>query len=362
MPEHLQSIPPPPPPPGRPPYAQGGSRSLSEAQVAALKLVLALAAVVAIGLWLLFQDGGEDADLAELRELAAGGGVTQADESGLPASLWVDADPIGSTVYIDGDSAGTTPLWIESLAAGDHRVRVLRPDGTGIDTVLAVSPGQMAELDAEDRARPTDTAVAPVDIAEAEPTPEPPAQTRSNPQQATTGEIRVLSSPTGAVVLVDGRRVGTTPVALSGLRPGSRTVTVARGGYETSVREIEVRPGVQYETVVDLRPVAPAPAPTPRRVATPAPATPAPAPTPAPQEAPAPVTGTGTVEILVRPWGRISIDGTVRQRETDIVYRTTLSAGLHRIEVSHPQLGSDSRTVTVQPGGESRIEFDLAND
>ena len=74
------------------------------------------------------------------------------------------------------------------------------------------------------------------------------------------------------------------------------------------------------------------------------------------------MTGTGTVEILVRPWGRISIDGTVRQRETDIVYRTTLSAGLHRIEVSHPQLGSDSRTVTVQPGGESRIEFDLAND
>ena len=335
----------PPPSPWSPPSSP--LAALGDAQIVALKVVGAVLLVVAVGVGLLLYDSHRGAaDVAELRELAAGGGATARADT--PASLWVNAEPIGATVLVDGDSVGTTPLWLESIAAGEHRVQILGPDGGQLDTTLSMASGAMVELDTQSLPNVAADVEAPaagaVEIAE-----EPAAQTpplTASARAATTGSLRVTSSPAGAVVLLDGRRMGTTPLELHGVQPGGRTVSVARGGYETTVQQIDVRPGVQFEAMVDLRPVQQAAAP-------PRPAAP-------PPEVPRPqVTGTGTVEILVRPWGRIAIDGETRQRESDTVYRTTLSAGPHQITVSHPQLGSDERAVTVQPGGVTRIEFDL---
>ncbi len=341
-------LPPPAPQPWAPPPSP--LAALGDAQVLALKVVGAVLLVVVVSVGLLLYDSQRDAaDIAELRRLAAGGGVAATPDD-TPASLWVNAEPIGATVLVDGDSVGTTPLWLESVPAGAHRVQIIGPDGTRIDTTLTLAAGAMTELDPQARLEadadvegPATEAVEFAEAPAAEPTPLPSAT-----GGATMGSLRVTSAPDGAAVLLDGRRVGTTPVDLYDVRPGRRAVSVAHAGYETAVQQIDVRPGVQFEVVVDLRPVPQAPPPTPRR-AEPRPEPPVRAPTAA----------TGTVEILVRPWGRIVIDGETRQRESDTVYRTTLSVGTHRITVSHPQLGTDERTVTVQPGGVSRIEFDL---
>lgn len=315
--------------------------SLSDVQIAALKVVGAILLVAAVGVGLLLYDGTrEAAEVAELRELAAGGGRPAA--SARSASLWVNASPLGATVLVDGDSVGTIPLWLESLAAGEHRVEVVDRGVTVADTFLVVASGEMAELEfgasAAREPAPTDA----VEIAE------PPAAA-APPAADWEGHVRITSDPSNALVLLDGRRMGRTPLSLSGVRPGQRAFTVSKEGYEPTVHQIDVRPGVQFEASVDLRPRAAAP---PRLARTERPV-PQPA---APAEPPAP----GTVEILVRPWGQIVIDGEVRQRESDVVYRTQLPAGSHQVRVSHPQLGTSERTVTVQPGGVSRIEFDLA--
>src|SRR5439155_7108984 len=50
-------------------------------------------------------------------------------ESGpaLPASwLFVESDPAGATVYVDGQFTGQTPLRVTTLATGDHRVRLVK--------------------------------------------------------------------------------------------------------------------------------------------------------------------------------------------------------------------------------------------
>ena len=131
---------------------------------------------------------------------------------------------------------------------------------------------------------------------------------------------------------------------------------VRRDGYETRGQTVVIRPGGMFDASLDLRPVA----------ARPPVAEAAPPPVRAPRAGRVPAArprtiGTGTVEILVRPWGRIEIDGVTHHEETDVVYRAELTAGDHRVVVSHPSLGSDERTVTVSPGSRTRIEFNLAS-
>jgi hypothetical protein len=45
---------------------------------------------------------------------------------GAAAALNVSTDPPGATVYIDGRAAGETPIVLNTLAAGDHRVRLVK--------------------------------------------------------------------------------------------------------------------------------------------------------------------------------------------------------------------------------------------
>jgi PKD repeat protein len=55
-------------------------------------------------------------------------GVTAADESSAAANavLSIASDPAGASVYVDGLFVGETPLNLDRLAAGDHRVRVVK--------------------------------------------------------------------------------------------------------------------------------------------------------------------------------------------------------------------------------------------
>ena len=268
---------------------------------------------------------------------AVAGGV--AAPSG-PASLWVDVLQSDAYVLVDGDSVGLAPLWLDSVAVGERSVRVIGPDrSVVIDTTVLAAAGSTINLETTSGSGPGTPETEPFASGGPAPLPAPPPSD-ARPVTA-TGDLRVTSSPAGATVILNGRRVGTTPWAGGGLVAGTYTVGVSRSGYQTAARRVEVRPGGVSESTVNLLPTAPPP--------------------PAPVAEAAPP-ATGTVEIVVRPWGQIDIDGTVHQRETDVVYRTELTAGPHQIRVSHPQLGSAERTVTVRSGERERVEFDLTVD
>ncbi len=310
-------------------------------------VVLAGLALLAYGLT------GDDDGLAPAA--AAGGSVESeavGDEDEGLASFWIDgvSEP-GVTVFVDGDSVGTMPLWLDRVAGGARRVRVVAPDGATLaDTVLMAIGGVTTDLIFD----PLQMRPVPATDPNLEGDPTGPATAEATPAPGldATGDLRVTSSPSGATVALNGRRVGATPLSLGGLRPGRHAVSVARQGFEATTRQVDVPADRALEVAVALRPLSPAAGPSPPAGP---PAAPAPAPAPA---ATAPV-GTGTLEVLVQPWGRIVIDGTTHRRETDVVYRTTLPAGAHTVTVSHPQLGSEERTVVVQAGVQSRVEFDL---
>ena len=69
-------------------------------------------------------------------------------------SLLVESDPAGASVYVDGRLAGETPLTLPSIAAGEHRVRIVRLGYLENSQIVKVRPTERATL----RARLTDPA------------------------------------------------------------------------------------------------------------------------------------------------------------------------------------------------------------
>jgi PEGA domain-containing protein len=69
-------------------------------------------------------------------------------------SLVVDSSPAGASVYVDGRLAGETPLTLPAIAAGLHRVRVVRLGYLENSRLVTVKSGARATL----RARLTDPA------------------------------------------------------------------------------------------------------------------------------------------------------------------------------------------------------------
>ena len=348
----MPQTPPPLPPPSWTPepadVAQGNARTVVFRMAGVMGVVVAVALALLGAHW--YTSRASSSDFAEALEEAGisaqsnGGGVSGDGLGAGGAVLDVDAAVEGSTVFVNGDSVGVTPMQVVLDEPGEQWVLVARGGRTVLDTTVWVDYGEVASLVAGRRGEP----------AGASTTVEPSVTATPEAQR---GAIRVTSEPAGAAVLLDGRSVGETPLTIDGLSSGQYALAVRRSGYESVARTVAIRPGTRYEAALALQPVgAPEPA-APR----PAPPQPRPAPAPTPPR-PAPTAGTGTVEILVRPWGRIEVDGQVRQRESDVVYRTELPVGSHRIRVSHPVLGSQERDVIVNRGVTYRIDIDLDGD
>jgi hypothetical protein len=63
--------------------------------------------------------------------------------------LSVVTDPAGASVYINGESKGVTPLQIDRIAAGDHRVTVVKDGYLENSRVVRVEPGQKQAVEVQ---------------------------------------------------------------------------------------------------------------------------------------------------------------------------------------------------------------------
>jgi serine/threonine-protein kinase len=91
---------------------------------------------------------------------------------------------------------------------------------------------------------------------------------------------------------------------------------------------------------------------------TPPPAVPSPAPVVAapPTTVPAPV-GNGLLQVVVKPWGEVVIDG--RPVGTTPLDRLLLAAGAHAVAVRHPLYEPWEGRVTIRPGQTERLVVDF---
>lgn len=257
-------------------------------------------------------------DLESQTALAAGG------ESEL-ASVWVNGVPYGATLRVNTDSVGTLPMTVEGLGAGDHLLTV-EANGLALDTLISVRAGEAAAVFL--RLEPVgDASTAIVDV-ESVPDPAGPmplAPEAVVPPSPMTGILRVVSQPAGATIQLDGAPVGTTPLVLPDVGGGRYRVTATLDGYQSQETSVEVVAGRDQMVRFSLNAVA----------------------------------GPGTLQVLVRPWGTIYIDGALRKSNTDVLYSTELSSGTHEVRVVHPTFGTRSRQVTVASGQTVMEVFDL---
>jgi hypothetical protein len=91
-------------------------------------------------------------------------------ERGHPADLSVGSDPVGAQVYVDGKLRGETPLTVERVSAGDHRVTVAKDGFLENSRVVTVAAGQGNSL----RVNLTPSGRASNALMQVEPGAEPP--------------------------------------------------------------------------------------------------------------------------------------------------------------------------------------------
>jgi hypothetical protein len=140
--------------------------------------------------------------------------------------LLVRSVPSGASVTINGRGGGTTPATIRDLPFGAYTVAVSRSGyqrGEQHVTISKTVPAREITLELK--------AVASAAAAN-----------RPSGQRATTGAV-LIEARAGAAVAIDGRPVGTAPMMVPELTPGSHTIRVSLAGYKTVTTTAVVRAG-----------------------------------------------------------------------------------------------------------------------
>ena len=248
----------------------------------------ALLVVLTGGLWILLGGGSDTATLA------------------------VTTDPEQAVVYIDGDSAGTTPLQNHTVVAGLLQVRIVKEGYMPIDTTM--------EMEAE-------SAQALVDL------------------ELTEGQVRlsVDTNPPQARVFVDEKAVGVTPLDSTVQVPtGERMLRIEKGGYEPldttltatadadslylsaslTALESTSSQNTQPTAAVSQPEDGAPPASEPQRDAT------------------------ATLRVQAQSSGTI----TVGNQSASNQGRFEIAAGTHQVECTHPEHGSVRTTMTLSAG------------
>ena len=82
--------------------------------------------------------------------------------------------------------------------------------------------------------------------------PRPPRSAPVETAASGPGTLQILSRPSGAQVLVDGRVVGRTPLVMADVRSGSHDVRIELAGFRRWVTSVTVTPGTRTRVAASL--------------------------------------------------------------------------------------------------------------
>jgi len=146
----------------------------------------------------------------------------------LSGSLEATSEPAGAQVFLDDKAVGSTPLALDRVSPGDHRLRLVLPDYGEWSQQVAVKTGERTALAAQLSALPA--------------------------------QITVTSTPAAATVYLDGKEVGATPLALREVAAGQHALRLAKEGFTDWLKTLQLGPNGSSEVQAALDP-APTPAP-----------------------------------------------------------------------------------------------------
>lgn len=162
--------------------------------------------------------------------------------------LTITSTPPRGEVAIDGVRRGVTPLTVRDLSFGSHTVRITRggyaPETRRVN-VVAGRPAESIAFELEPtapRTRPTPGGAA---SGAASAAPE-------RGSASGLGSLYIVSRPMGARVTVDGRVVGVTPLLLTDVSSGSRTIQLQADGHKPWQTTVQVKIGERTRVAASL--------------------------------------------------------------------------------------------------------------
>ncbi len=147
-------------------------------------------------------------------------------------SIEVASTPAGSSVYLDGNYMGQTPLGgyfdLTSILQGTHTILIRQKDFQDYTQAVYVRGGEVSTVNAQL-------------------TPDAPS-----PVPDTTGQIVVASTPAGAELFLDNTFRGITPATLSDIPAGSHVVMARQAGFADASEAVTVTGGQSTPVALGL--------------------------------------------------------------------------------------------------------------
>jgi hypothetical protein len=134
--------------------------------------------------------------------------------------------------------------------------------------------------------------------------------------------LTVISNPEGASITLDGIERGTSPVSIRAVEEGMHELVARLPYYHEARLTIEV-PAGNNQISVRLEPLPP-----------------------------------GTLILEILPYAELWIDGELKERDA-LNYRIELRPGAHTIELRHPEYGTVSETIEIEPGASVTKTYNL---
>jgi formylglycine-generating enzyme required for sulfatase activity len=133
--------------------------------------------------------------------------------------LEIQTVPEGATVFIDGQKAGVTPLSVDDLQAGTHILSLRKRCYKSLKEEFVFGAGKT---------------------------------TLTFSLEPVCGNLKVFSIPSGADVIVNGKRRGVTPYQMTGVRLGEHDLRVHKGHVELGCK-VRIRAGYVSKARFDFR-------------------------------------------------------------------------------------------------------------
>ncbi|PID38423.1 MAG: hypothetical protein CSB49_05705 [Proteobacteria bacterium] len=141
--------------------------------------------------------------------------------------LKIVSEPAAVEVWVNGEKKGLAPLSLTNLKAGKHLVEGRLAGHTSVQRTVELTQGKLFTLKLELKAQ------------------------RAAPA---TGGLRVTSNQPQALVFIDGRFVGKTPLLRPQVVVGPHVVTVRKKGFAEHLETVEVKAGTIAALTAKLTP------------------------------------------------------------------------------------------------------------
>jgi len=123
--------------------------------------------------------------------------------------LKVNSNPSGADVYVDGGHVGISPVQVEELKPGTHKILISKDRYQDYEKDLFIQEGKHRVIQAKLAPKPF-------------------------------GDLEVNSNPSGAEVIIDDDKRGITPIAIKDLPKGTHIVMVKKEGFDPWQDTIEI--------------------------------------------------------------------------------------------------------------------------